>query len=294
MREAPIPLRSRIAAAVIDHSPTWSVFAATKAMGAAARIPLPRPVSRAAIAVYRRYFDVALDDVAPDALARGFDSFDAFFTRPLRPGARPMESAPEVSVVSPCDGAVRSFGTIDPALEVVAKGLRYEIPQLLTDEALAAELVGGTHVTIYLHPRDYHRVYAPVGGDIRKVIAVPGRLLPVNDAALHRNPELFTVNERVVHVIDTADGPVVAVMIAAFGVGHMTCSYLGVRPHPRDVEVMECTPPVEIERGGELGMFHLGSTVVLLTGPGHRPVNDLKEGPIRLGMALLRRAGGDA
>ena len=258
-------------------------------MGAAARLPLPRPVSRAAIEVYRRYFDVDLDDVAPDTLAHGFSSFDEFFTRPLKAGARPIESAPEYSVVSPCDGNVRSFGTIEPDLRVVAKGLQYTIPQLVADDALAQQLVGGTHLTIYLHPRDYHRVHAPVHGQVRKVIAVPGRLLPVNDAALDRNPELFTVNERLVHVIDTPLGPVVAVMIAAFGVGHMTCSYLGVQPHPSEVTPVDCAPPVDIDRGDELGMFHLGSTVVLLTGPGHRPGPALREGPVRLGTGLLMR-----
>jgi len=291
MRNGTIPLRSRIAAAVIDVSPSWTVFAATKAVGAAARVPLPRPISRAAVEVYRRYFEVDLSDVAPESIQRGFSSFDEFFTRPLKPGARPIESAPDFSLVSPCDGNIRSFGVLGEDMQVEAKGLRYSVEQLIGDASLAATLVGGTHVTIYLHPRDYHRVHAPVRGSVRRVVAIPGRLLPVNDAALDRNPELFTVNERLVHVQDTETGPVVTVMVAAFGVGHMTCSYLGTRIHPKEVETFECEPPVEIERGEELGMFHLGSTVVVLTGPGHVPAPDLEHGPTRLGIGILVRGG---
>ena len=165
------------------------------------------------------------------------------------------------------------------------------VEQLIGDSSLAAELVGGTHVTIYLHPRDYHRVHAPVSGRVERVVAIPGRLLPVNDAALDRNPELFTVNERLVHVQRTDSGPVVTVMVAAFGVGHMTCSYLGTRIHPREVETFECEPPVEIDRGEELGMFHLGSTVVVLTGAGHSPAPSLTHGPTRLGTGMLVRGG---
>ncbi|MGB1701240.1 MAG: archaetidylserine decarboxylase, partial [Nannocystaceae bacterium] len=271
MRDASIPLRSRIAAAVIEASPSWTVFAATRAVGAAARVPLPRPISRAAVEVYRRYFEVDLSDVAPETIQHGFASFDEFFTRPLKPGARPIEMAPDFTLVSPCDGNIRSFGVLGEEMKVEAKGLKYSVEQLIGDAALAQRLVGGTHVTIYLHPRDYHRVHAPVSGSVQRVVAIPGRLLPVNDAALDRNPELFTVNERLVHVQDTAMGPVVTVMVAAFGVGHMTCSYLGTRIHPKEVETFECAPPVEIERGEELGMFHLGSTVVVLTGPGYAP-----------------------
>ena len=286
MTDRAIPWRARLAAAVLDVSPDWGASAASKALGAAARARLPRPLGRAFVSAYCKFFEVDLADVDPRAIREGWDSFNAFFTRRLVPGARPVDTRADV-MVAPCDGLVRGAVPIERHTEVVAKGHAYTIGELIADDDLADSLVGGLATTIYLHPRDYHRVHVPCEGEVQRVVAVPGRLLPVTAAALERVPRLFALNERLVHVLDTAAGPLVVVMIAAFGVGHMSCAYRQVAVHPRQIQRTVCTPPVRLRKGDELGVFHLGSTVVLLTRPGIE-LSDL-DLPIsvRMGEALL-------
>lgn len=257
-------------------------------MGAAARMPLPRPLSRAAVGIYARYFGVNLQDVDPGDLADGFGSFDAFFTRPLRRGARAVDAAP-TTVISPSDGALREVVNIDEGLRVVAKEHAFSLGELLADDALASEFVGGQLASIYLHPRDYHRVHAPADCMVERVIAVPGRLLPVTDAALNRRPELFSRNERMVHVMETVHGKMAVVMVAAFGVGHMSCAYQELEPHPSEVVERVCSPAVRLRKGDELGTFHLGSTVLVVTQPGLEAVglHELPM-PMRMGQPLFR------
>jgi phosphatidylserine decarboxylase len=289
MPEREIPWRARLAAAVLDVSPDWGASAASKALGAAARFRLPRRLSRAFVKAYCRYFDVDLTDVDPRAHAEGYDSFNAFFTRRLVPGARPVDVRDDV-LVAPCDGLVRGVVAVERETAVIAKGHAYTLGELLADEALADQFVGGLAATIYLHPRDYHRVHVPCDAEVQRVVAVPGRLLPVTAAALERAPRLFALNERLIHVLETPAGTVAVVMIAAFGVGHMSCAYRHVDPHPREIQRVDCDPPVRLRKGDELGVFHLGSTVVLLTRPGARPLVSA-EAPtvVRMGQPLLQR-----
>jgi phosphatidylserine decarboxylase len=288
MRSPDVSLRGRLAAALIERSPLRSAVAASQAMGMAARVPLPAGVSRAAVAAYARYFDVNLDDVDPEQLSRGFPSFDAFFTRNLRLGARQIDKSHDV-LVSPCDGRLREVAEVEAQGVVVAKGHAYAIGELLGDSALAERFVGGLQVVIYLHPRDYHRVHAPISGVARRLVLIPGRLLPVNDAAVARVPRLFAVNERHVHVLETDRGVVAVVMVAAFGVGHMSCAYRQVAAHPARETVLEFEPPPFLAKGDELGVFHLGSTVVLLTEPGFALAEGLgPDARLELGQTLLR------
>ena len=264
-------------------------MAASQFMGRATRVPLPAGVSRAAVTAYARVFDVELGEVDPESLERGFPSFDAFFTRNLRDGARTIDQRPEI-LVSPCDGRLREVAEIEAQGVVIAKGHAYAIGELIADSQLASRFVGGLQTVIYLHPRDYHRVHVPISGVARRVISIPGRLLPVNDAAVAREPRLFAVNERQVHVIDSDHGVVAVVMVAAFGVGHMSCAYESVEVHPEREVPVDLQPPPFLAKGAELGVFHLGSTVVLLTEPGFEPVAGLEpEARIELGQALLRR-----
>lgn len=251
----------------------------------------PRPVTRAAIMAYAKYFGVALDDVDPDQLRRGFLSFDEFFTRKLRPGARSLAANSDL-FVSPCDGFLREAVEVQAGSTVVAKGHEYSVGELLGDQGLAQQFVGGLQVTIYLHPRDYHRVHAPCSGEIKSMTAVPGRLLPVTDASLDREPRLFSLNERLIHRLDTPRGAVCVVMVAAFGVGHMTCAYRVSEPHPLERIHETIEPAVKVDRGGELGIFHLGSTVVLYVERGFELASGVEPGPIRFGMPLLRAKGG--
>lgn len=290
MTEPAIPWRARLAAALIDVSPQWSVLTASRVMGAAARIKLPRAVSKPAIGAYVSYFQVDLGDVDPAAHQAGYDSFDAFFTRRLRRGARPLDRA-AAAIVSPCDGLLREVAQIREGLTIDAKGHPLSLGELLADEALACRFDGGYATTIYLHPRDYHRVHAPCDALAEQVTLVPGRLLPVTDAALDRRPELFTINERLIHVLDTMHGQIAVVMIAAFGVGHMSCAYRHLTPHPSEIQRVDCAPPPRLRKGDELGVFHLGSTVVLVTERGTRPLIEQTPSKVRLGQTILQGSG---
>ncbi len=292
-RSDPLPgkWRDRFAAALIDSSPPWSAMAASRAMGAVARLPLPKGLGRAAIDVYTRMFGVDLADVDPELIEQGFPTFDAFFTRTLRVGARQVDKHPDV-MISPCDGRLREISDIEVHGVVVAKGHTYTLGELLADAELAERFRGGRQAVIYLHPRDYHRVHVPCSGFVRSVTAVPGRLLPVTDASVAHEPRLFAVNERMVHVIDSDRGCVAVVMVAAFGVGHMSCAYHDIQSHPeQEVRVAFDRPPF-VAKGEELGVFHLGSTVVLLCERGFVPAEELSSGArVEFGQALLRWEG---
>ncbi len=281
------PWRARVAAAVIDASPDYAATLVSRAMGMAARLRLPPKMGRVAVGAYMRYFGVNDRDIDPLTLEDGFESFDAFFTRPMRAGARSIDRGAR-TLVAPCDGELRESARVERVeTTVVAKGQRFTIGELLADEELAERFVGGTASTIYLHPRDYHRVHAPCDALALRVSLVPGRLLPVTSAAVARVPRLFALNERMVHVFETGHGHVAVVMVAAFGVGHMSCSYHRFVPHPRELQVHRCDPPARLLKGDEIGMFHLGSTVIVLTEPGMHLVEDTIPTHLRLGQALL-------
>jgi len=286
MSERGVPLRAKVAAALVHASPDWSALLASRAMGAAARAKLPTGVGRFLVGAYARWFRVNLNEVDPLELEEGFDSFDAFFTRRLREGARFIDRDPR-TIVSPCDGELRELAEIERESEVVAKGQRYSIAELLADPELAELFVGGVSATIYLHPRDYHRVHCPSDALARRVTLVPGRLLPVTDASVAREPRVMAVNERMVHVLETGHGWVAVVMVAAFGVGNMSCAYDRFSPHPRELEIHHREPPARLRKGDELGTFHLGSTVIVLAQASVRAGQQVALGRIRLGQGLL-------
>lgn len=297
MDKPKIPLRAKLAAAVIDQIPDWSAMLATRCLGSVARIRAPRPIGRAVIAAYCRYFGVEASEIQPLALAKGFPSFDEFFTRQLVAGSRPITRDPGL-LVSPSDGLLRDVSPIARDTAIRAKGHEFSVGELLADDDVAKDFMGGLHATIYLHPRDYHRVHSPCDGELGEVTLVPGRLLPVTSAALERCPNLFAINERLVQLISTDWGKVAVVMVAAFGVGHMTCAHVDLDPHPTVIRRSECEPPIPVCAGDEVGMFHLGSTVIVLTSPGVGPL-DIDAGAglgpdgrrIEMGQPLLRLEG---
>ncbi|HKA88677.1 MAG TPA: archaetidylserine decarboxylase [Haliangiales bacterium] len=224
-----------------------------------------------------------------------YASFDEFFTRHLAPGLRPVD-ARAGAIVSPCDGTVAEVGTIDGARLMQAKGIDYKLETLVPDADAAARFDGGTFVTLYLAPKNYHRVHAPVEGRVTGYQHVPGAVFPVNDVSRRNVRGLYSLNERLITFLDGPAGEVAVVMVAATGVGHMTVTYDAVatrrgrlgRPGPR-VRFAASRP---IERGGELGTFHLGSTVVLLFEPNRVELVAVRDGDaIRLGEAIgFRRA----
>lgn len=197
-----------------------------------------------------------------------YPTFNEFFTRALKPGARPLAGA---DLVCPVDGAISQFGAIEGDRIFQAKGHHYSTTALVGgDRELAAQFEGGSFATIYLSPRDYHRIHMPTGGRLLRMIYVPGELFSVNPATARGVPGLFARNERVVCVFESARGPFVLVLVGATIVGSMATVWHGVVNPPRTKEVREWRytdegqPPVELAQGDEMGRFLLGSTVVLL------------------------------
>jgi phosphatidylserine decarboxylase len=251
---------------------------------------LPAAVLAPAIRAYARAFGADLSEAAlpPEA----YPSFDAFFTRRLREGARPIAGGEGV-VVSPSDSRLSVIGAVPPdgRLEQV-KGSDYSIAALLGSAEDASPFHRGSHATLYLSPAMYHRVHSPVDGRVVGWRYVPGRLFPVNGAGVRSVPGLFTRNERVAVFLDTpAHGPVAVVLVGAANVGRMSLAFADLvtiqgRPGGRTV----LAEPVALRRGDEIGAFHLGSTVVLLLAdPGLCPAAAAGE-IVRVGQALWRRS----
>jgi phosphatidylserine decarboxylase len=213
-----------------------------------------------------------------------YGSLDELFVRHLRPGVRSWPREPGV-VASPVDGVVGSFGRIEGGDLLQAKGRTYTVAELLDDAELAARFEAGGYATLYLAPRHYHRIHAPVGGTIRQARHIPGRLLPVNRPAVSRIDRLFPRNERLLTVIDEAPGSgagsgrgalaglgpgpgsVAVVAVGAFNVGRITADFdpsLVTNRRGARAETRRYDLPVRVDRGDGLMAFHLGSTVVLL------------------------------
>jgi phosphatidylserine decarboxylase len=229
---------------------------------AAARVP--SPVLRPLLRGYVRLYGVDLEEAA-DPL-ESFPSFNAFFTRRLKPGARPLPGDEDV-VVSPADSRLTSVGPVpaDGRLEQV-KGRTYAIDDLLGLADEGARFRGGVQATLYLSPSMYHRVHSPVDSRVRAWLYIPGRLFPVNSFSVRAVPRLFVRNERVVVFLETAAfGSVALVMVGAANVGRMTLAFAPLVTNtgtPAGLHVP--TSDIRLRRGAELGAFNLGSTVVLL------------------------------
>jgi len=214
-----------------------------------------------------------------------FETFNAFFTRALKPDARPLEAAAPADIACPADGAVSQLGAIRANQVFQAKGHDYSLYDLLGgDSALASEFTNGQFATIYLSPRDYHRVHMPVTGTLRETRYVPGDLFSVNEATANGVPNLFARNERLVCIFDTERGPVVVILVGAMIVAGIETVFSGqVTPLPKQVVTTDYqrTAPITLEKGDELGRFLLGSTVVLLFPEGKANFEaDLKAGSL--------------
>lgn len=200
-----------------------------------------------------------------------YPNFNAFFTRALKAGARPQPSDP-LCFSSPVDGTLSRHGTIVDGALIQAKGHDYSAAELLADADLAAQFRGGSYCTIYLAPRNYHRVHMPFAGRLRRWAYVPGRLFSVNPATARALPRLFVRNERMLACFDTDFGPLALVMVGALVVGGIETRWSGrlTPPHARTREAQFYEPmqPLSLARGEELGRFHLGSTVILLAPAG--------------------------
>ncbi|AUX70267.1 phosphatidylserine decarboxylase [Porphyrobacter sp. HT-58-2] len=224
-----------------------------------------------------------------------FASFNDFFTRELKPGARPLADAAQF-ILSPADGAISQCGTITAGRILQAKGRDYSVTEILGgDEAEAARFEGGTWMTIYLSPRDYHRVHMPAAGTLAATTYLPGKLFSVNTATADGVDRLFARNERLACLFDGPDGRFASIMVGAMIVAGIDTVWPSKhRTHGAALlhEDFGGTGPV-LAAGAEMGRFYLGSTVVLLFEPGRvQWLDGLEAGTaLRMGQAIGRRLG---
>ncbi len=252
-------------------------------MGQVCDLPLSPMLSRALVHTYGRLYRVDMTEVVPRSSP--YESFDAFFTRPLRPGARPISDEPQ-DVVSPADGNLQSVGRIEQGCRITVKRRDYDVARLVGDDQDARDLCGGQFAVVYLSPRDYHRVHAPVEGTISEVRGIAGDLYPVNSVGELCTRSLLVNNQRVAIAIDTESiGRVFVVMVGALIVGRITVCALPDRNVPTGTHRIE--PSYEVKRGDEVGVFHLGSTAVVLAGPDATNWQR-SNGAIRVGQSLVR------
>jgi phosphatidylserine decarboxylase len=262
--------------------------ALSRLVGGITRTAAPRPVRLAAMRAFALRYGIDLSECGE---LDGFRTFGEFFARPLRPGLRPIAPGDEV-LVSPVDAAVSQVGRTDGGRMVQAKGLEYDLDALLADAALASRFRGGPFATLYLSPRDYHRIHFPLGGRVLGYRYVPGHLWPVNPASVAGVPGLFTSNERLATVLETPLGACAVVAVGATIVGRIRAYYdpsIPVSNLPRARPAARDYPaPIPVEKGQELGAFEMGSTVILLGQQGRMELDrELREGArVRVGQPI--------
>ncbi len=242
------------------------------------------------------HYNVNMSEAAAQD-AEDYSNFNAFFTRALRDGARNIDDQAD-HIACPADGAISQLGQIQDGRIFQAKGQDYSLTTLLGgDEAVSEEFRDGSFATIYLSPRDYHRVHMPMNGTLRSMTYVPGKLFSVNTVTAENVPRLFARNERAVCIFDTDAGPMAMILVGAMIVAGIETVWAGqVAPPPRQIttynyQQREDAPT--LQKGQEMGRFKLGSTVILLFGK--EQIEWLEkfdaQTPTRLGEALARRRG---
>ena len=235
-------------------------------------------------------YSVDLAEAERDRLD-SYESFNDFFTRRLKAGARPV-AGDAATLISPVDGRLTRFGTASGGEMIQAKGLTYRVHELLGEPPEHIDgLTNGSYATLYLAPHQYHRVHLPLDGTLVRTRYIPGKRYSVNDRPAAAMPRLFCRNERVVCWFETRAGPMAVVLVGALNVSSITSGWLGEIRSGREREWRDAgTPRQTFARGEEIGRFNLGSTVILLL-PGERLTwhPALAPGhPMRMGEALAR------
>lgn len=248
----------------------------------------PRWLVLGVIRAFAAHYKVDLDE-AERPFPEAFESFNAFFTRALKPDVRPLCAS---GIACPADGAISECGDLDGDRLLQAKGRSYTLSALLADDERARSFVGGSFATVYLSPRDYHRVHMPLDGQLTASSYVPGDLFSVNGTTARLVENLFARNERHISYFDTPRGPMAMVLVGALIVaGIETVWDEQIAPRPRRIERRDHVnppSPVLLHRGEEMGRFLLGSTVILLFPRGAAAWNEeLRAGaPVRMGQQL--------
>lgn len=284
-----LPLSDRVARTAWRVAPKRAL---TGAIGWAAGLGIPSGMRGAVLGRFARLYGIDTREAE-----KPFDDYarvDDYFTRRLVPSARPFETRPD-AILSPADGTVVDSGRAVDGHLMQAKGVLFDLEELLGDEPAAARLRGGAYLITYLSPSDYHRVHTPVAGEITGWRHIPGTLYPVNAKSVRRVEGLFIRNERFVTLLEGTVGLTAVVMVAAVGVGHITAAYdpevathdpsfLRAPPRAKSYE----TRP-RVAAGDELATFHLGSTTVVVFEPGRVELSSFEPGArTRMGETIGR------
>ncbi len=247
----------------------------------------PGPILKTAIRTFCHFYAVEKDQAEREVT--DYETFQAFFTRKLKPGLRPFNDAKDV-LPSPSDGTLSAFGPLGSGTLVQAKGVEYSLDALLGSGEDADPYRGGSYAVVYLAPHNYHRVHTPWNGKLTHWRYVPGALYPVNSMGLKHVPGLFARNERIIGHFDSEFGKAALIMVGATFVGHMTVGFTDLKANeaqPASGRV-DVNPPLDSVRGDEFGVFEMGSTVVLVfERPDLKPALPL-DSSIRAGQAALR------
>lgn len=262
-------------------------------MGRIARVRTPW-IKDLLIRWFIHHFGVDLSEV-PEPDPQGYPHFAAFFTRTLKPGVRPI-CAQRGGIAAPADGTLSQFGSIRAGEYLIqAKGRDFTLTELLGGiDRVIPPFRGGEFATVYLSPRDYHRVHMPTDGTLRETIHIPGRLFGVNPTTAHHIPRLFARNERVVVLFDTPVGRLAMVLVGAIGVASIELRWAGTITPPRGHRIRCWSYPhsgegeISLLRGEQMGLFNLGSTVIVLFEPGRfvRDPNLTPGQPFTMGQCL--------
>jgi phosphatidylserine decarboxylase len=243
-------------------------------------------VSRHVIRPFARAFDIAVSEAEMNP--QDYPTLNAFFTRRLKPGARPVDDeAP--AVVSPVDGRVSAAGICEQDRLLQIKGTYFDLFGLLREGSMARRFEYGTYVTLYLSPQDYHRIHAPMNLSITGLSYMPGTLLPVNPPSVRFNPGLYTQNERITLYADSPAGAIALVLVGANCVGSISLTFHDFRTNRfgRGPMRLNFDSPVNVNKAEELGAFEMGSTVILLFTRDRVQLEFAKEGmPVRMGQRI--------
>jgi len=253
-----------------------------------------RPFKDLLILAFIRIYKVDMS-VAEQPDPKQYKHFNDFFTRRLKASARPVDKDPE-TIVSPVDGIISQAGKITDGKIIQAKGIYYSVPDLLGGNQPAADTFSnGQFITLYLSPRDYHRIHMPVTGTVKNLCYVPGKLFSVSPASTRSIDKLFTRNERIIQIFETGLGDMALVMVGAVFVGSMETVWAGqITPvfSGKHRKICHRTPKkrVTVEKGAEIGRFNMGSTVILLFGGNRLAWLEAiqAERPVRLGQVIGR------
>lgn len=259
------------------------------AVGATLRAPWPKPVVRTAIRSFSSLYGVETAEAERDVLA--YRTFNDFFTRRLKPDARPIAEGTDVAC-SPVDGTVGQVGEITDGRMIQAKGRLYSLADFLVNPDDTKDYEGGTYATLYLAPYNYHRIHAPLAGKISGFTYIPGHLWPVNAKGVAEIDRLFAVNERLITHTQTGAGKVAIAKVGATCVGRIRATYddvvtnNGSAPYRR----VRFDDTIAVEKGAEVGVFEMGSTVIVLFQKGRVTLDPTitPGATIRLGQALAK------